>query len=230
MSRTILISGASRGIGKAIAEKLLQKGENVIMLSRNVEAMEKIAVNYPGRAFFSLADLSDLPALEKVMTQLCNDFPQIDCVIHNAGSGLFGNAEELDFSQWQKQFDLNLNAAVLITQKLLPQMKSRKSGQILFINSIAGEKVFPGGSAYGVSKAALKMFADTIREELRPFLVGVSSLYPAATATSWWDGSPFPKEEMMKPESIANAVEFILNQPFPVVIEEMTLRRVQGDF
>jgi 3-hydroxy acid dehydrogenase / malonic semialdehyde reductase len=230
MKQTIVITGASRGIGKCITERLLQQGEKILMLSRNIDAMEKIAAEYPHQAFPYQVDLSNLEALEKVMAQLCSDFPQIDSVIHNAGSGLFGNVEALDFSEWQKQLDLNLNAAVRITQKVLPQMKNRKKGQILFINSIAAEKVFPGGAAYGVSKAGLKMFADTLREELRPYHIGVSSLFPAATATDWWNGSPFPKEEMMPPESIAAAVEFILNQSFPVVVEEITLRRVQGDF
>jgi len=230
VKQTIVITGASRGIGKSIAKKLLLRGEKIVMLSRNIDAMEKIAAEHPNQAVPYQVDLSDLESLEKVMAQLCSDIPKIDCVIHNAGSGLFGNIEELDFQEWQKQLDLNLNAAVFITQKLLPQMKLRKSGQLIFINSIAAGKVFSGGSAYGVSKAGLKMFADTLREELRPFHIGVSSVFPAATATSWWDSSSFPKEEMMKPESIANAVGFILDQSFPAVVEEMTLRRVQGDF
>lgn len=228
--KTIIVTGASRGIGRAIAIRLLSEGERVLLIARDREKLDEIVNEFPGMATAFPVDLADLDNYSGVLDTILTHFPQIDGIVHNAGTGIFGDLEKIDFAEWRKQLDVNLNAAVLATQKILPGMKERHFGHIIFINSVAAGKIFSGGISYGVSKAALKMFANSLREELRSFNISVSSIYPAATATDWWQGSNFAANEMLHPEWIANAVHLILTAEYPAVIEDLTIRRIQGDF
>jgi len=229
--KTVLVTGASDGIGAAVCRTLLESGHNVVMIARRREKMQALAERFgEDRAHIYSADLSELDAASGMFQEILRDVPQLDTAIHNAGSAVFGPLEEIRPIDWRYVLDLNLNAAYAMAHALIPQFRELGRGHFLFMNSVASDDIFPGGILYGTSKSALRAFADHLREDLRKDRIAVTSIFPAATATPWWDSSGQDTSTMIQTDDLARQILCILEQPLNAVIEEVKVRRVEGNF
>jgi NAD(P)-dependent dehydrogenase (short-subunit alcohol dehydrogenase family) len=224
-----LITGASRGIGRAIAERLTGAEHTLLLQGRDRDALATTCQSVEakkGTAIPLCYDLRD-PALVQKMIEEIGAAP-LDGLINNAGIAVVKPLAEITLEEWQTLFAVNVTAPFLLTQKLLPIMPVGSS--IVNILSIAAKTGFPNWSGYCMSKFALEGFSQAVREELRPRGIRVLNIYPAATNTEIWTGveGEWPREKMLLPEEIAEAVAYAFSRPADVAVENIELKNVSG--
>ena len=227
--KRILITGASRGIGRAIAEKLADAETTLLLHGRDETALAETHASATAKqasAVNLLFDLQD-PAQITAMTETIGPEP-LDVLIHNAGIAVVKPFADIALEEWLATLATNVTAPFLLTQKLAPQMPPGSS--IVNVLSIAAKTGFPGWSAYCMSKFALEGFSQSLREELRPRGIRVINIYPGATATEIWDSAAgdWPRDKMMAPNEVAEAVSFALFRPANVAIENLTVTNAAG--
>jgi NAD(P)-dependent dehydrogenase (short-subunit alcohol dehydrogenase family) len=227
--KRFLITGASRGIGRAIAEKLAGPETVLLLHGRNREALAKtcrLVAAKSGKAIPLVFDLRRAARVEKLLDAV-GDAP-LDGLIHNAGVALVKPFEEITLPEWDTLFAVNVTAPFLITQRLAPKMEAGSS--IVNILSIAAKNGFPGWSAYCMTKFALEGFSQCIREEVRARGIRVLNIYPAATNTDIWNSvqGEWPREKMLLPEEVGDAVAYTLSRPPGVVVENIDLLSLTG--
>jgi NAD(P)-dependent dehydrogenase (short-subunit alcohol dehydrogenase family) len=210
----MLITGASRGIGRAIAEKLAMDGVVLYLHGRDEAALgetRRMVEQRGAVAHVIAADMADPAEVQRMASEVGDD--PLDVLVNNAGIAVVKPFGEIGLAEWQRTLDVNVTAPFLLTQKFAPQMRAGSS--IVNILSIAAKTGFPGWGAYSMSKFALEGLSQAIREELRPRGVRVINIYPAATATAIWSSvkGEWPTDKMMSPTDVANAVMFALAQP-----------------
>ncbi len=228
-----VVSGAGRGIGRAIALALAKEGIGVLLLARSENQLREVSELIQkdgGSAEILPMDLSRTLEIENAISFFSNYAGKIDLLVHNAGIARVGSFAEMNVEDWQVVQDVNVRAPFLLTQKLLPLMA--KSSQIIFINSVAGKQSFAGWGAYCASKAALKSLADTLRAEVQSQGIRVTSIYPAAVDTPLQDTIPYDwdRTKMMRAEDVARAVIYCTRQPRNVNINEIDLANSAGTF
>ena len=227
--RRILITGASRGIGRAIAEKLAGEETMLFLHGRDEAALNavKSAVEQRGATATLLrADLADPKHIEQMTADIGSE--PLDVLIHNAGIAVVKPFDAISAEEWQRTLAINVTAPFLLTKKLAPLMQSHAS--IVNILSPAAKTGFPGWSSYCMSKFALEGFSQSLREELRSRAVRVINIYPAATDTEIWGDveGEWPREKMLAANDVAEAVAYALAQPPTVVVENITVANVAG--
>ncbi len=227
--KRILITGASRGIGRAIAEKLAAPDVTLFLHGRDGAALavtHKAVVANGATAHDLLYDLAD-SAQVSAMADAIGTEP-LDGLIHNAGIAVVKPLESVSLDEWLATLAVNVTAPFLLSQKLAPRMPTGSS--IVNILSIAAKTGFPGWSAYCMSKFALEDFSQSIREELRPRGIRVINIYPGATATEIWNNADgdWPTEKMMSPLEIAEAVNYALSRPPSVAVENLSVTNAVG--
>jgi short-subunit dehydrogenase len=224
-----LITGASRGIGRAIAEKLAASDTTFFLHGRDEAALEETAAAVRAKGGVAVSTAYDLrdEAQISALAEAVSDEP-LDVLINNAGVAVVKPFTEISLQEWRDTLDVNVTAPFLLTQKLVPKM--RPGSSIVNILSVAAKTGFPGWSSYAMSKFALEGFSQSLREELRPRGVRVINIYPAATDTEIWNGveGEWPREKMMSAHDVADAVEFALSRPAGLLIENITLGQVSG--
>jgi short-subunit dehydrogenase len=224
-----LITGASRGIGRAIAQKIASKETSLLLHGRDQEALEETcrAVEAAGSASQSLVfDLRDPAAIDELIAAVSDE--PLDALINNAGIAVVKPLETISLEEWQAMLAINVTAPFLLTKAFAAKMQAGAS--IVNVLSIAAKTGFPNWSSYCMTKFALEGFSQAVREELRPRGIRVINLYPAATNTEIWNGveGDWPREKMMLPTEIADAVAFALSRPPEVAIENIDLLNVTG--
>ena len=227
--KRILITGASRGIGRAIAEKLAAEGTALLIHGRDAAALAETsrAVEAKGgRAVTLTYDLRDTEAIARMIEQIGTE--PLDVLVHNAGIAVVRPYDAVSVDEWLTTLAVNVTAPFLLTQKLGPRMPSGAS--VVNILSIAAKTGFPGWSSYSMSKFALEGFSQSLREELRPRGVRVINIYPAATATDIWNGveGDWPREKMMSAQEVADAVSYALSRSPDVAVENITVSGTAG--
>jgi len=189
--RTILITGASQGIGAATARAFAAYPVNLVLLARSQALIESLAEELnqrPGvRALPFVADVARREDIEAAVAQAIHTFGQIDILVNNAGVGMSSPVGEIDYEKGRALFDINFWGALMMTEAVLPGMRERKDGLIINISSIVGRRAMPGISVYCASKFALNAFSESIRVELKRENVRVVSFYPGVTATNFND-------------------------------------------
>jgi NAD(P)-dependent dehydrogenase (short-subunit alcohol dehydrogenase family) len=224
-----LITGASRGIGRAIAEKLAGPDRTLLLHGRDREALAETCALVKGRGSKAVPLSYDLRRAARVEKMIASIGPApLDALIHNAGVALVKPLEEITLPEWDTLFAVNVTAPFLLTQRLVPQMPPGSS--IINILSIAAKTGFPGWSCYCMTKFALEGFSQCVREEVRPRGIRVLNIYPAATNTEIWNAVPgdWPREKMLLPEEIGDAVAYVLSRPPGVVVENIDLLNLTG--
>lgn len=221
--RTLLVTGASSGIGRAVAKKLLGQGHRVIGISRQTEKFtRKMQTFYPLRL-----DLADLSALPEQLHNLATGFPELDGLICCAGQGRFGGLEEFSYRQIEELLTLNLTGQIFLTRALLPLLKQKQRGDIIFIGSEAALNGSRKGAVYCASKFALRGFSQALREECSKSRVRVNLINPGMVKTEFFDHLSFcPGEEacnFIMPEDVADAVAYVLGANPNIVIDEINL-------
>ncbi len=224
-----LITGASRGIGRAIAEHLAADGIHLLLHGRDEAALAETreAVTSRGaRAEVLTAALDDAEQLLRV-AELAAAEP-LDGLVNNGGVAVVKPLEEISLDEWQRTIAVNVTAPFVLTQRLAARMSA--GAAIVNILSIAAKTGFAGWSAYCMSKFALEGFSQSLREELRPRGIRVINIYPAATATDIWQSvtGEWPRDKMMSADDVAAATVYAISQRAEVLIENITIGHAAG--
>lgn len=223
-----IISGASRGIGRAIATRLARENHFVLLLARNSEEINELELEIDsagGKALSFAVDVSNEKQVNEVVDQAIRDFGRIDNVINNAGIGIFKEVENLTEDEWTRVMDVNVKGSFLLTKAVLPHMKSAGSGHIIGIASDVSKRTFAEGSLYCASKYAQHAFFEALRREVRSKGIKVSVIYPGLVDTFFHEGDPGQphRAQYLQPHDIADAVSYVLNAPRHVIIDELML-------
>ena len=228
-----IVTGASTGLGHSMSLKLASEGYEVILASRNKKNLEKTHDLIQKNGYSSRVIVTDVTKEEDVKELYAQlDISKVDIVINNAGFGVFNKIENVSANEWDNQINTNLRGAFLMTRYIASSMIQRKTGRLVYINSVAGINPYPYSSAYVTSKYGLRGFTASIREELREHNIKVISVHPGAIDTPFWNNVKvdFPKDEMMSPDDVADSVIHAVLAPNNVVQEEVVIRRTGGDF
>lgn len=182
--KIILVTGASAGIGKAIAKQLIKDGHIVYGAARRVEKMHDL-VELGGHTLE--LDVTDEVQTTEAVNELHSKYGRIDVLINNAGYSVYGSVEDVSQADARRQFDVNFFGAAFLTQKVLPNMRERRSGHIINISSVGGKMYAPLGSWYHGTKHALEGWSDCLRVETQAFGIKVSIVEPGAIQTEFSD-------------------------------------------
>lgn len=235
MKKITLISGASRGIGRAVAQQLAKEGHFCMLMARNAEELGELENDIDtagGKSVSFPLDISNPDQVNEAVAKIVRDFGRIDHVINNAGLGAFKPAEQLSDAEWDTVMDVNVKGSFLLTKAALPHMKAAKSGHILAIASDVSKRTFPNGSLYCASKYAQDAFFSALRKEVRADGIKVSIIYPGLVDTYFHDGVPGQphRAQYLQADDIAAAASYILNAPAHVVVDELMIHPLSQDY
>ncbi|MFA0439886.1 oxidoreductase [Vibrio sp. 10N.286.49.C2] len=232
MKKLVVITGASSGIGEAIARRLSNAGHPLLLLARRVEKLE--ALQLPN-TLCEKVDVTDKATFEAAIEKAEAQFGPADGLVNNAGMMLLGQIDTQDASEWKTMFDVNVIGLLNGMQAVLAPMKARNSGTIINISSIAGRKTFGNHAAYCGTKFAVHAISENVREEVAESDVRVVTIAPGAVETELLshttsqdikDGYDQWKDVMggvLAADDVARAVEFAYSQPQNVCIREIVL-------
>jgi short-subunit dehydrogenase len=227
---THLVTGAGSGIGAVLAERLLERGDSLVLLARSTERAHDLRADLPD-ATVLVADLADAAAVEAVADQLPGS---LDSLVHAAGVVDLGPVAELDTEAWQSQLAVNLVAPAVLTRLCLPALREAR-GTVVFVNSGAGLAAQPQWSAYAASKFGLRALADSLRAEEQPHGVRVTTVYPGRTATPMQqkvhaqEGKEYDPSAWVDPATVVDAILHVLDVPDDATISDLTIRPRQTD-
>ncbi|ASZ10289.1 SDR family oxidoreductase [Chitinophaga pendula] len=229
-----VITGASKGIGKAIAEKLAAEGFNIAICARNAAALDttRDTIRQINPAITLIADQVDMGDKKAVLSfadKINGTFDAVDILVNNAGIFVPGALHQEEDGLLENMMSVNLFGAYHLTRRLLPAMITRKKGHIFNLCSTASYKAYPNGGAYSVTKFALLGFSQNLREELKPHGVKVTALSPGPTLTASWDGFEGPPDRMMEAADVANILWSTYTLAAQTVVEEIIMRPILGD-
>ncbi|MDX1908105.1 MAG: SDR family oxidoreductase [Bacteroidia bacterium] len=228
MKPFVLITGGSKGIGLAIARIFFRQGYQVMICARGADALDAAAQEMPGLLTYR-CDLSDKAAVQAMGHTVLTRYGVPEVLVNNGGTYLPGTVHEEDDTVYETLMAVNLSSAYYLTKVLAPAMKTRRSGTIVNIASVAGLRAYPNGGSYSLSKYGLIGFSANLREELKPHGVRVVTLMPGATLTDSWAGADLPPERLMPPEDIATLVWTACSLSPRTVVEEIVVRPQLGD-
>lgn len=226
ITRTVLVTGASSGIGRAVARRLLADGHRVIGTARDCGSFVKQHPRFSGYAL----DLAKSETIAPLARQLQQDFPELDTVIFCAGYGQFGSLEQFSYRQIEELMMVNFTAQAMMTRALLPKLKSRTRCNLVYIGSEAALLGRRQGSIYCASKFALRGFTQALRDECGTSSVRVSLINPGMVQTSFFDKLSFrPGEDLgqfLQADDVADAVVYVLQAGEHMVVDEINLNPV----
>ena len=225
--RNILITGATRGVGRALSLKFAGEDKKVFALARTQDQLNSL-VNEGGTHIIPFAvDVSDREAVESAIHTIESDHGGIDVLINNAGVVQNIEFAQQSFEVMERIIDVNLKGTLYCTRLVLPRMIERRSGRIINISSVAGVRGIFGQAAYCASKHGMNGFADALAQELIPHNIGVSTICPGGIDTPLWDKetNPYPGDisKVIKPSEIVDMVEFLLNQPVTTMYKRIVV-------
>jgi len=230
--KVAMVSGASSGVGRAVALGLAAEGATVCLAGRSAErlaAAAEAAGAGDSRALVYVADLSRDDEVDGLRASVERDVGGLDILVHSAGTISFGSVERAGVEDFDHQYRTNLRSAYLLTQALLPMLKERR-GQVVFINSSAGLNAGADSGAYAATKAGLKAIADSLRSEVNADGVRVSSVFLGGTATPMQaavhshEGKTYHPEQLIQPEDVAGIVVAALELAPTAEVTEIRIR------
>jgi NAD(P)-dependent dehydrogenase (short-subunit alcohol dehydrogenase family) len=183
--KTWFITGASTGLGEALATLLLDKGERVAATFRKPEQVEEFTKRQPGQSLGVLVDVSDAEQVKTAVQQAIDAFGHLDVLVNNAGYGSLGSIEEITEEETQRQFDVNVFGPLRVVRAALPHMRARKSGNILNITSVGGLLGLAHAGIYNGSKFALEGLGESLAAQLGPLGIHVTNVEPGPFRTKW---------------------------------------------
>ena len=232
--KTILITGATSGIGKATAHLFAQRGDRLILCGRRQERLDELQGVFDCETHLLNFDVRERAAVFSAIESLPNDWKKIDLLINNAG-----NAHGLDpvhkanLDDWDAMIDGNVKGLMYVTKAVLPQMVDKKEGQIVNVGSIAGIEVYPNGNVYCASKFAVDAFTQGLRLDLNPYGIRICAVHPGLVETEFSMVRFKGDEERSKkvydtltpltPEDVANAIAYMVDVPPHVTVADLTL-------
>jgi NADP-dependent 3-hydroxy acid dehydrogenase YdfG len=234
-NKTILITGASKGIGRALALMLAAEGCNLGLVARSQAELEQLKTEIEqigAKVLIFVSDVGDKVAAQNAVNTVQNTFGNIYSVVNNAGFGIFKQAENIDAEEWDAVMDTNVKGTFLYSKLAIPYMREQGEGHIINIASDIAKRVFAGGSLYCASKYAQDAFSMALRKEVRQFGIKVSVVYSGLVDTHFHthaQGDP-KADSWLKDRDVADAIFYILTAPKHVVIDELMLHPLSQDY
>lgn len=221
--RTALVTGASRGIGRAIAERLGREGYEVVAAARDRAELDEVVAAIGaagGRARAVVLDVSDPQAVAAALTGA-----EVDVLVNNAGIGILKPFMELTSADWQRTLDVNVNALYHVTRAVLPGMIERRSGHVCTIGSIAARGAFVGGTCYAATKAFVTAWSESLMLEVREHGVKVSVIMPGSVTSHFNDHVPSDEDAWkLSPSDVADTVAYVVSTPPNVLVHRAEVR------
>ncbi len=218
-----LITGASRGIGRAIADEL-GSTHHLLLGGRDLAALAELSSSFPSAEPFA-AELRDAGQVAAAVAGI----PRLDVLIHSAGILRMGRVAELSDDAWRESFEVNVFAVAALTRILLPALRAA-GGQVVAINSGSGYSSGAGSSVYSGTKFALRAFTDALRDEERQHGIRVSSIHPGRVATDMqeelhtWEGKEYRPEAWIQPDQVAKAVRLVVDATREATVDSLSIR------
>ena len=230
----IVITGGTKGIGKAIAEKFAQAGFNIALCARTAEELKalkkELKATYIGSKILAKkVDMQSKKQVEKFADLLLKKWGGVDVIVNNAAAFIQGSFLEEPDGLLESMMATNVYGSYYLTRKLLPNLIKQEKGHIFNICSVASQKVYPNCSSYVISKFALLGFSKVVRHELMDKHIKVTSVIPGATLTNSWAGVELPEGRIMPPEDVANAIWAAYSLGPSSTVEEIVMRPTMGD-
>jgi NAD(P)-dependent dehydrogenase (short-subunit alcohol dehydrogenase family) len=233
--KVAIVTGAGRGIGRAIALALAHEGVNLALVSRTRAELDEVALEVrqsPARAIAVSADVSIQQQVDEAVKNTLAELGPVDILVNNAGVAIHHDVQEIPEADWDRTFAVNLKGAFLFCRAVFPQMMGRGQGDILNVASIGGRRPAGHYSSYCASKAGLIAFSEAIAQEGAPRNVRVSLICPGPVDTAL-RRKDFPEEsesELLLPQDVAEAAVFLLSRPSGVFIPELTMRPLAAKY
>jgi 3-oxoacyl-[acyl-carrier protein] reductase len=232
--KTVLITGASAGIGSATALAFAERGANVVVTARREERLRELCdtiKNTGGNAAFIAGDATEEATAKNCVALAISQFGRLDILINNAGAGNYKNLVDTSVEEYDALMDVNMKTSFLFSRHAAPGMIAQKGGEILFISSVAGLQGYAGEAVYCASKFAQIGFAQALDGELRKFGIKVGTICPGGVKTEFAVGKGRTEEGvknsyMMEPHEVAEAILFACMQPPNARILQMTVRHM----
>ena len=225
-----LVTGASRGIGFAIADKLASMGAHLAICARDEAALHDAAAQlrkHGGEVFLMPADVTKTAEIERLTREIARALGPVDILVNNAGIGRFGAFQNLSEQDWDETLDTNLKSVFLLCRAVAPEMIRRRAGHIINIASLAGKNAFAGGAIYCASKWGLLGLTQCMAEDLRGFGIRVSAVCPGTVATEFSPHQGKDPAKMLQPSDVAHAVAALVTQGPQSFMSEILLRPLQ---
>jgi NAD(P)-dependent dehydrogenase (short-subunit alcohol dehydrogenase family) len=216
--KAAVVTGASKGIGYAIAEALAKAGADVVICARNAgeveAAAQRLAAQGGGRVVGVPCDMRDYEDVKRLIGRAESDFGGLDILVNNAGVGSYAPIDELSVDTWRQIIQTNLDGVFYASHEAVPRMKRRGGGWIINIGSLAGKNPMPGGTAYNASKFGLVGFSEALMLDVRHHGIRVSCVMPGSVATYFNDHTPSDADVWkIQPEDMAEIVMDLLAMP-----------------
>lgn len=225
-----VITGAGRGIGRAIAKEFAREGHSVILISRTekdlVSLQHELQSSGAAAEYFA-GDVADPDFASRTIQTILDKYKRIDHLINNAGTGIFKKLVDATLEEFQLQINTNLYGIFNFSKAVLPSMIGRKSGSIINISSLAGKNSFTGGTMYSASKHALMGLTRSLMLEVREYNIRVAAICPGSVETDFAAGSemsPVNKLNVLMPEDIASVVLSVIKMPVRALMSEIDIR------
>lgn len=221
-----IVTGASKGIGKAVAEHLALHGVTVVLAARNRELLNGVAqgiVAAGGKADAIVTDVTSEHSVKNLVLEVRKRYGRIDILINNAGVGIFTNVVDMTMQQFDDMMNVNLKGVFLCSRAVLPAMKEQHRGEIVNIASLAGKNSFAGGSVYSATKWGLIGFSRSLMLEVRDDNIRVVTIAPGSVNTGFADKER-NEPTIIQPEDVAETVVFALTMPGRVNVSEIDIR------
>ncbi len=218
MHRT-LVTGGTRGIGRAIARAVLAAGGRVMITARDATAVDSTVrelaaeAGDPSRIAGRAADVRDARQVDTLVTETAGRFGGLDVVVNNAGVGVFTNVEAMSEADWARVIDTNLTGPFHVTRAAIPELRKAGGGWIINVASLAGRNYFPGGGAYCASKAALVALSEAVMQEVRYDNIRVTVVMPGSVATDFSGPASGDDSWKLSSDDVAEVVVDLLRHP-----------------
>ncbi|MBX9852982.1 MAG: SDR family oxidoreductase [Cytophagaceae bacterium] len=233
MNKLAVITGGTKGIGKALVEKFAKEGFEVITCARNTKDLNSLKQNINQNLDKNIrifgADLSEKNQIQDFLKFIKSSAQKVDVLINNTGVFIPGKIHQEEEGVLEKQIQTNLYSAYHICRGIIPGMISQKEGAIFNICSTASVTPYINGGSYCISKYALYGMTKVLREELKEHNIRVTAVLPGATLTASWAGTDLPPERFMKPEDVADLIWSVYKLSNNTVVEDLLLRPQLGD-
>ena len=232
MQRVAIVTGASRGIGRAIALELAQQDIEMILIARNQQELTDLQVEIQkkgGKADAYALDIAKADEVTKTIANILDKYSKVDYLINNAGVGSFQEFDAFDEAELDRIMNVNVKGTFLLTKALVTHFKAQRKGHFLTIASDVAKRTFPNGSIYCASKYAQDAMMAALRKEVRSFGIKVSTIYPGLVDTHFNGNQPGASvnQGWLKPEDIAQSVSYVINAPAHVVVDELMIHPLE---
>lgn len=229
--RVAIVTGASAGIGVAVARALADLGANVVLAARRIDRLETLAAELSTDSIAVACDVSDDAQVDQLVARATERFGRVDLLVNNAGLGSFANVVDTDPEEWRRMFDVNVTGTFLCSRAVLPGMIERGDGCIVNVCSDVSRRTFPGGAAYCASKWAQYAFGQALGAEVREHGIRVGAVLPGMVATEFNGAKPEDRLDwVLRPEDVADAVAFLATRPAHAVVDELVVHSVRQTY